>query len=246
MSTSEDPIKRFGLNCPSGGTFYICSEAAQKFIGCCDINPCTSPLSGRCPTRNLHAASFNASRGAELLPQGCGGATSNNQWYTCQNSRPPFLGCCANDPCNEGCAEGNLLGAALSENEAYARQFLLPSTTSSTSSSSMTTSTRLSTGTSSSASVSVSASPTATDDAEKASSPKAQPTGLIVGVTIAGVVVLLLAIGGYLWYRRREEDRRMQGREEPNGVVPPTSAGVASNGFFQGMDRKVSFTDEVL
>jgi len=42
--------------------------------------------------------------GRQLTSSDCDGA-AGYQWYTCDNSKPPYKGCCAIDPCNEGCPD---------------------------------------------------------------------------------------------------------------------------------------------
>jgi uncharacterized iron-regulated membrane protein len=37
---------------------------------------------------------------------------------------------------------------------------------------------------------------------------------LIVGITMAGVVILLIVLGGYLWVKRREQARQKREREQ--------------------------------
>jgi hypothetical protein len=65
--------------------------------------------------------------------------------------------------------------------------------------------------------------------------PKKSHTGLIVGVTMAGVVVLLVVVGVYLWIKQKGQDRQLSEREqEPDdGLEWGTRA---SKGLFQGME----------
>ncbi|KAI1749079.1 hypothetical protein F4782DRAFT_533871 [Xylaria castorea] len=194
MAASDDPRVTFGLSCPDGGDFHICQDSWTRFIGCCDVDPCTQELDGRCPTPNLFNASFSAASGVKFLPQSCTSPFDSSIWYTCTNARPPFLGCCTNNPCNNGCLAGHLVPAALSEDPANAGQFMLPKTT---------------TGSS--------PSPTATSDEIGESSSKR--IGTIVGTSLAGVVILLLVIGAYLWLKRREEAREEHERQSGGSFI---------------------------
>ncbi|KAJ8112136.1 hypothetical protein ONZ43_g5461 [Nemania bipapillata] len=103
MAGSEDPRIKFGLSCPEGGNFFICEHTSTRFIGCCGVDPCTSQADGLCPSQNLYDASFSSATGVMFLPQSCADPYNSSIWYTCNNARPPFLGCCMNDPCNNGC-----------------------------------------------------------------------------------------------------------------------------------------------
>ncbi|KAI0450281.1 hypothetical protein F5B21DRAFT_508345 [Xylaria acuta] len=206
MAASDDPRVKFGLSCPVGGSFYICQDLSTRFIGCCDVDPCTPELDGRCPTPNLFDATFSAASGVQFLPQSCTDPFNSSIWYTCVNSRPPFLGCCTNNPCNNGCLAGHLVPATLSEDPANAGQFMSPKTATTTTGSSP--------------------SPTATSDEAGESSSKR--IGIIVGTSLAGVVILLLVIGAYLWVKRREEAQGEHARQ--------------SGGFLRGSVLTVSPT----
>ncbi|KAI2640160.1 hypothetical protein GGS21DRAFT_505516 [Xylaria nigripes] len=120
---TPDPRITFGLSCPTGGEFRICQNTSTRFIGCCSVDPCTPTRGGQCPETELFEASFSASAGVNLVPQGC--ATSGT-WYTCPDARPPFLGCCTRDPCDKGCGTDHLVPATLSDNDVYASQLMIP------------------------------------------------------------------------------------------------------------------------
>ncbi|KAI0551930.1 hypothetical protein F4679DRAFT_592907 [Xylaria curta] len=208
MAASDDPRVKFGLSCPEGGDFHICQDSSTRFIGCCDVDPCTPELDGRCPMPNLFNSSFSASSGVKFSPQSCASPFNSSIWFTCTYARPPFLGCCTNDPCNNGCLVGHLVPATLSEDPADASQFMLPKTTTVSS-----------------------PSPTATSDQAGESSSK--QIGTIVGTSLAGVVILLLVIGAYLWLKRREEaqEERVRQPEDSffttspnnNSTIPPVN-----------------------
>ncbi|KAI1177215.1 hypothetical protein F4777DRAFT_543243 [Nemania sp. FL0916] len=195
MADSSDPRIKFGLSCPKGGQFYICQDSPTRFIGCCDVNPCTPERNGECPKSSLFDASFSAASGTIWLPQSCASPFNSSTWYTCTNAEPPFLGCCLNNPCNNGCAAGNLIPATLSEDPKNAEQLLLPITTTATSASPSLTAT-----------TSATPSPTATGVKTEGGSNNSR-IGVIVGTSLAGVIILLLVIAAYLWTNRRRQAR---------------------------------------
>ena len=122
-----DASKYFGLSCPNGGNFYICENNATEFIGCCTTNPCTPESNGECLKANLRAASFLADKYADLPRQDCDDADSIKIWYTCAYTHPPFLGCCASNPCAAGlCTSTDLRPAKLSGDAEFKAQFLHP------------------------------------------------------------------------------------------------------------------------
>ncbi|KAF4451598.1 hypothetical protein F53441_5454 [Fusarium austroafricanum] len=120
----HDPIKDLGLSCPSGGDFYICNNDPQRFIGCCDTNPCGA-RKGLCPDQHIKPASFNETLQHEFLPQACINDNADVKWYTCSETTPPFLGCCAVDPCVVGtCPRKELRAAKLSGKTNNVEDFL--------------------------------------------------------------------------------------------------------------------------
>lgn len=212
MAVSEDPRTKFGLSCPSGGDFYICADAPTLFMGCCGVDPCGGALGGECPRDQLFDASFSASSGDDILVQGCGADApgfvdskgvnrgGHGIWYTYSDIHPPFLGCCSNNPCiADSCLDGNLVPAVLSGDSRNATQFELPKMTASTSSALPTAATS-------------SPSATASGAGEGGDSTKLQ-IGPIVGIALAGVVILLLVVWLYLWMRRREQNYTTLKRE---------------------------------
>ncbi|KAL4913978.1 hypothetical protein BDW62DRAFT_191384 [Aspergillus aurantiobrunneus] len=102
--------------CPAGGTWYACTDPPY-FVGCCASDPCTnvSPRStSPCPATGLYPASFNPAIFDSFLPNTCIGEENAN-WYTCNFTDPPFLGCCLSNPCAEGeCPSDDLVQAAWS------------------------------------------------------------------------------------------------------------------------------------
>ena len=191
---AEDPRARYGLSCPTGGSFYICAEAETRFIGCCEEDPCSDENRGSCPDDALHPASFSASNYIDIPGQDCVEPYNTSTWWTCQGATPPFMGCCSENPCNEGCRRADLLPARLSDNEENAAPFLDSSPPPSSTASTL---------------------PDA--DTEDTGS----QTGLIVGVTMGGIVVLIAGIALFLWRRRRREKAQIAYNEDGVQSHPP-------------------------
>lgn len=129
MSTSTSQL---GLSCPSKGQFYVCENAAIRFVGCCTVDPCADG-SGSCPQSALTPASFSSDHYDTIPAQNCAAPSNSSHWFTCQSSQPPFLGCCNVNACqNNGCPTDSLLSATLSDNTTDAQIFLsnAPSATS--------------------------------------------------------------------------------------------------------------------
>lgn len=115
---------------------------------------------------------------------------------------------------------GNLEAATLSKDPKNAGQFMLPDTTTTT------TTTILSTiGTSVLPTGTESSSPSPTDGG-------GARAGMIAGISVAGVVILLLVIAAYLWVKRREHAR--QKCEQQTFLDDPSAGAIQSNEFFQG------------
>ncbi|KAH7037706.1 uncharacterized protein B0I36DRAFT_69922 [Microdochium trichocladiopsis] len=114
-----------GLSCPAGGKFYICDKAVTRFIGCCAIDPCGDGT-GDCPIEHLKTSSFSSDAYANIPAQSCAAPSGNQTWFTCSQMQPPFMGCCGGtNPCqSNGCPQGDLLPAKLSDVEADAQVFL--------------------------------------------------------------------------------------------------------------------------
>ena len=105
----------FSPSCPSGGNWYACGTGSS-FVGCCNSEPCDNG----CPDGNLEPASFNPAWFGKFPDQEC---PTGSLWYTCQDTNPPFMGCCKSSPCGTGCLAGNLTAGFLSSNPALAAKF---------------------------------------------------------------------------------------------------------------------------
>ncbi|KAI0866698.1 hypothetical protein F4860DRAFT_5 [Xylaria cubensis] len=207
---SYDPISYLGLSCPSGGKLYICQGSKIEFLGCCDVDPCSS----QCPSSALHPASFNPDRYDNIPAQSCVGSTSLASWYTCQDG-PTFLGCCVSNPCNnEGiCPKDNLVDARLANDPSSASPFLTATTANTVTTATTATTAVAATSTSTSRDESTSApisglitttqmpSPIPTNTASKGSS--SAPTAGIIGGVLGGLIVLILIVFVFFRYRGR-------------------------------------------
>ncbi|KAF5669416.1 hypothetical protein FHETE_4919 [Fusarium heterosporum] len=110
-----DPFINLGLTCPYEGLFYICSNDPIRFIGCCSINPCGA-RKGLCPDQHLKPASFDKAHQGVVPPQACVNDNVDVAWFTCPGTFPPFIGCCAVDPCARGsCPRRELRAAKLGD-----------------------------------------------------------------------------------------------------------------------------------
>ncbi|KAF2088292.1 hypothetical protein K490DRAFT_39912 [Saccharata proteae CBS 121410] len=99
----------FSPSCPNGGSWYSCGYGS-RFVGCCRSEACAN----NCPAGNLEAASFDPSFYGQFPDQNCG----NGEWYSCNATVPPFLGCCTSNACNtaSGCPSEDLGDGFLSNN----------------------------------------------------------------------------------------------------------------------------------
>ncbi|RYO90680.1 hypothetical protein DL762_002563 [Monosporascus cannonballus] len=206
VAMAEDPRAKYGLSCPSGGSFYICGASDTRFIGCCEEDPCNDDREGSCPESSLRPASFSSTNYLDIPAQSCVEPYNNNAWWTCQQAKPPFMGCCLSNPCNEGCSDDDLLPARLSDNKSEAAPFITSAST--TSSSSITTQ-----------------SPDSNVSETTALEQKSQ-TELIVGVTMAGLVVLFAIFAAYIWRkRRREKEQESPGEDSVQRQLQPPGGG---------------------
>lgn len=147
----------FAPSCPSGGNFYVCTTGA-RFVGCCTFNPCNDH---GCESTDLRPASFDLRKYGMFADQTCSG-NNPGRWYVCTDTNPPFMGCCATNPCSggAGCLSQNLIAGKLSSDSVSAADFLGATTSrlSSTATSSHSSASRASTtgvsATSSSSSIS--------------------------------------------------------------------------------------------
>ncbi|KAI1337537.1 hypothetical protein F5Y15DRAFT_147366 [Xylariaceae sp. FL0016] len=95
------PDPHLGVSCPDGGNFYVCPDAAIRFVGCCSYDPCADGR-GFCDGPDIQVASFDKAAYGLIPPQQCDPRNNTEpRWYTCRDTDPPFLGCCTENACEE-------------------------------------------------------------------------------------------------------------------------------------------------
>ncbi|UKZ72149.1 uncharacterized protein TrAtP1_013087 [Trichoderma atroviride] len=224
------PITDLGLACPESGSFYICKDKPNRFVGCCTVDPC-STKDGLCPDNAVRPASFDPDAYDQILAQQC--VDPGFLWYTCRDSSPPFMGCCSQMGCEDnGCPVDKVGVATLSSNAEQAAPFLSSDSSSSTTSSSTTSSsttsstsstatsaasstvsTTLSTATSTSTSTSQSAAPQQSTETptDPPSVHKGLDKGAIGGIAVGAVAgVCILALVAFWALRRRNNNNNKQ------------------------------------
>ncbi|KAI1485634.1 hypothetical protein F5X96DRAFT_314348 [Biscogniauxia mediterranea] len=199
MAAEDDPRVRYGLSCPVGGEISICADAEDRFLGCCDIAEACSSSGG-----GSGSGGGNCS-GAHLFPASFSSARYSD--FLPQNCAAPYnesywYTCADAVPPFIGCCRNNPCNGGCLEGN------LIPA--------------RLSDIDENAAQFLAPAATTTAAGEESASGPR--NTGLIVGLSMTGVVILLAVLGIYLWWRRREERRRVQGQGQES---PPDSDGEA-------------------
>ncbi|KAL7900544.1 hypothetical protein HDV63DRAFT_285831 [Trichoderma sp. SZMC 28014] len=217
-----NPISDLGLTCPESGSFYICDNKPNRFVGCCTVDPC-STKNGLCPDNAVRPASFDPDAYDKILAQQC--VDPGFLWYTCRDSSPPFMGCCSQMGCEDsGCPENKVGVATLSSNSKQAAPFLSSDGSSSTSSSSRassTSSTAASTASSSAVSTTTLSTAASTNTSQSAAPQQSTQTptdppsaheglgkGAIAGIAVgavAGVCILALAV---FWALRRRNNKK--------------------------------------
>jgi hypothetical protein len=122
---SHEVQSRFGVSCPnSTGSFYVCEKKPIRFVGCCTVDPCKTE-DGNCPDDELVTTSFDQYSYNQLQKQDCVSDDPDVEWYTCAANNPPFMGCCAVNPCAEGeCPDRELYAAKLNDDDKLAALFL--------------------------------------------------------------------------------------------------------------------------
>ncbi|RMJ13019.1 hypothetical protein CDV36_007325 [Fusarium kuroshium] len=230
---SPDPISDLGLDCPFNGTFYICKDSPTRFIGCCTLNPCGT-RKGLCPDEHLEPATYDSRY--RIPPQGCVNDNFAVSWYTCPKTNPPFLGCCAVDPCSRGgCPDRELRAAKLSDKKSDADLFVGGKSPGLDSKGNPSTRLSITTATLTASYIStktINAGIDATSDSESppshpASGKKGLSNGAIAGICIAAVVVLSFIIGvliaRFYWHHKRKKFRN------PDDKQPSSRQSTASS-----------------
>ncbi|KPM45251.1 hypothetical protein AK830_g1260 [Neonectria ditissima] len=190
MSSSKSAaVQYFDLSCPDGGTYYICEHSDNEFIGCCTSHPCADG-SGICPDGHLRASSFDADTYDDMQTQSCDDTRGRSVWYACQSNDPPFIGCCDESPCADGCPRSKLLPAVLSPLKKNRQAFLDPEGDPSSK-----TATATSTASATSSAISH-------DDGGLSTGAIA---GIAAGAAALGVILLGLLIWRCWWHPRKQK-----------------------------------------
>lgn len=225
MPSKEDVISQliafWGFSCPKSGSFYICPDMKHEFLGCCSVDPCTEERNGVCPDANLQVASFSSDKWENLPAQSCDVASQEALFYTCAAITPPFIGCCASNPCrNNGCPEGKLRPAVLNKiaGEEWKRTYLLNPNGSGISYNSTKTQ-----PSSSSSSPTSTSEPTSSSTNEPDSS-GGLSTGAIAGIAVGAVIAVLIIVAGILWkcgwfHGKKKEEENKQEADLPGAAM---------------------------
>ena len=98
--------------CPLNITFYAC-EFGERFLGCCANGSPADTCTTGCPQEDLLPATFEK----EYYDYTTSAACTQGSWWSCENTSPPFLGCCLSNPCLSGCPATDLRAAIFSPNQ---------------------------------------------------------------------------------------------------------------------------------
>ncbi|KAI2625807.1 hypothetical protein GGR54DRAFT_637583 [Hypoxylon sp. NC1633] len=221
---SQSPQVEYGLSCPDGGDFYICLSSQIRFVGCCETDPCSGE--GDCPQDALRPASYTYYPGRH---QSCVKPYDEREWYTCDFAVPKFMGCCMLDPCDGGCPDEDLIPARLDDDDDIAAPFLslplpVPSSPPPQQPSNGTTTTPEypSPGPSptDAGAGDVASSPGSGTTAEASPTSPSGSTGLIVGLSMTGVVILLIVVGFKIWWRKISRIWELRNRRRRDSGSP--------------------------
>jgi len=200
------------MTCPSGGTFFICTnQVPGGFVGCCNTsNACTSQ---GCGSGGLLPAGFDntALGGAvwkDLHDQQC---STPKTFWSCNDTNPTFWGCCNTNPCNNNgvCPSDDLMPAFLSNNP-LDWSFFTENNTSFQSTSTSGTVAGLSTATSSSHLPTASGSALTGGLTQSKSSTN---VGAIAGGAVGGFLALVALVAGIWWFLKRKSTRQAEARQ---------------------------------
>ncbi|OJJ61032.1 hypothetical protein ASPSYDRAFT_87592 [Aspergillus sydowii CBS 593.65] len=188
MPSCESGSPNCHFTCPFGGSWHVCRDPPY-FVGCCSSDPCTNTTASACPLENLYAAVFEPVLFDKLGPSNCVDHSAEN-WFTCNYTFQPFIGCCETNPCveNTGCPFGNVLPAAWSPTRTSMYDMFMD------------------------ASENITKPKTETETSVSGLS-----AGAIAGITIggfAGLAILLLGVFLALRSRRRRQAGHTAGEEE--------------------------------
>ncbi|EGO52063.1 hypothetical protein NEUTE1DRAFT_149678 [Neurospora tetrasperma FGSC 2508] len=220
MASSAEVISQliayWGFSCPKDGSFYICPEMKHEFLGCCTVDPCTEERNGVCPDDELQVASFSSAKYKLLPGQSCDVSIQEAVFYTCANAAPPFMGCCADNPCNAGCPKDKLRPTVLNKfpGEEWKRDYIL--NPAGTGISYNSTKTKPESPSSSSSSTEPKPEP-------PSSSTRGLSTGAIAGIAVGAVIAVLIIVAGILWkcgwFPRKKKEGDVQEGDVPGAAM---------------------------
>lgn len=228
MASSAEVISQltayWGFSCPKGGAFYICPEKKHEFLGCCTVNPCTEERSGVCPDDQLEAATFSIAKYDILPAQGCDVSIQEALFYTCNGSSPPFMGCCASNPCNAGCPQDKLRPAVLNNlpGEWTKRDYLLnPNGSGISYNRTKTEPSSSASSTSEPTSSSTNQPNSSTNDLDRSGG---LSTGAIAGIAVGAVIAVLVIVAGIMWKcgwfpRKKKAEENKQEADVPGAAM---------------------------
>jgi hypothetical protein len=183
----------FGPSCPLGGQWFVC-ETGSNFVGCCNKDPCTLG----CMQGSLEPASFDPLFYETFPDLKC----ESGEFYTCRDAKPPFMGCCKSNPCNEGCPTADLAGAFLGKNDATACRFYEDGCSSASS-------TQTASTVSSNPTISSTRTPSSSAAPVQLSTSYKSSTGPIVGAAVGGVAgIAIIVVLLFYCYRHGVKSRR--------------------------------------
>lgn len=118
----DQPI--FKPSCPNDVQFLAC-DYGTRFLGCCAGRTEEEVCANGCMPEDLESANFDQQYYSYMTPNECNSTLRAGEWYTCEQTSPPFLGCCATNACSNanGCPLTQLVPAQLSSNDTRAAPF---------------------------------------------------------------------------------------------------------------------------
>ena len=209
--------------CPLNVTFYAC-DFGERFLGCCANGSPADTCTTGCPQEDLLPASFEK----EYYDYTTSAACTQGSWWSCENTSPPFLGCCLSNPCLSGCPATDLRAAIFSPNQTdnplYSANLDASIAASSTTSSSTSKA---------ASSTSIHATGAVHSTVNSPSPIHKNPTKEIVGAVTGGIVALgFIFIVVLLLYRRLRSQRKMG----------PHSTGRIESGSIKGTLTEKSYS----
>lgn len=227
MASTDDVIAQliayWGFSCPKGGSFYICPDMEQEFLGCCSVDPCTKERNGVCPDDNLRPGSFSSDKWGLLPAQGCSVSKEEAVFFTCRDATPTFIGCCAtgNIPCNAGCPQDKLRQSVLNNLpfEGESRRYLLNPNGSGISYDRAKAAANGTASTSSSTTQPTSSSTTQPDPNGSGGLSTGAIAGIAVGAVLAGLIIVAAIMWKCGWFPRKKKEEEIKQEVDVPGAA---------------------------